>query len=360
MEERRSFTTEELALAKSVDLTAVAASLGYTVKRIGKYHTLTEMDSIRIYNRTNWFRWSKRYEKGNNGGSQIDFLRVFAGMEVKEAVFWLIDFSGYYRNNCHEKKNVSVYVKKTEDTKKSFVLPAPALSNNYLYSYLTKERALDKQVVDYFVNHKLIYEERNHHNIVFKGNDADGKTHFASMRGVFDKNGKCFKCDVKGNDKNYGFNVWNDKSNEVIVFEAAIDLMSYVEIHGDYETNKLALGMLFDAPLATFLGEHSKITKISFCLDNDKVGRKATENFIEKYYGLGYEVKDCPPPKSCKDYNQWLQTTKQCILTSHRKEKGGVLKNKLKIGKWTENLNLELKSELKNSVYRKNGLIRVD
>ena len=34
-------------------LSAVAASLGYTVKKIGRYHTLKEMDSIRIYNRTN-------------------------------------------------------------------------------------------------------------------------------------------------------------------------------------------------------------------------------------------------------------------------------------------------------------------
>ena len=40
MEERRSFTAEELAIAKSVDLTAVAASLGYTVKKVGRYHTL--------------------------------------------------------------------------------------------------------------------------------------------------------------------------------------------------------------------------------------------------------------------------------------------------------------------------------
>lgn len=34
------FTDEELAIAKSVDLCSVAESLGYTVKRIGKYHTL--------------------------------------------------------------------------------------------------------------------------------------------------------------------------------------------------------------------------------------------------------------------------------------------------------------------------------
>lgn len=48
MEERNSFTNEELAIAKSVDLTAVAENLGYTVRKVGNYHTLKEMDSIRI------------------------------------------------------------------------------------------------------------------------------------------------------------------------------------------------------------------------------------------------------------------------------------------------------------------------
>lgn len=313
MEERRSFTAEELALAKSVDLTAVAASLGYTVKKIGRYHTLKEMDSIRIYNRTNWFRWSREHERGNNGGSQIDFLRVFAGMEVKDAVFWLLDFSGYRRDGDWEKKSANVYVEKKEEKKKPFILPARAKNNDYLYSYLTGDRALDRNTVDYFVRFGLIYEERSHHNIVFKGNDVQGKTRFASMRGVFDREGKAFKCDVAGNDKNYGFNIWYGQSDEVMVFEAAIDLMSYVEIRGDYVTNKLALGMLSDAPLATFLEEHPKVSKISFCLDNDEPGRKATEALMEKYYGLDYEVEDCPPPKPFKDYNKWLQTAKMCI-----------------------------------------------
>ena len=40
------FTEAELAAAKSIDLTAVATKLGYTVKRVGNYYTLKEMDSI--------------------------------------------------------------------------------------------------------------------------------------------------------------------------------------------------------------------------------------------------------------------------------------------------------------------------
>ena len=89
---------------------------------------------------------------------------------------------------------------------------------------------ISRKCIDYFVSHKLIYESRDYHNIVFKGNDKNGATRFASMRGVFDKNGHAFKCDVKGNDKTYGFNVANDNSDELEVFEGAIDLLSYCDI----------------------------------------------------------------------------------------------------------------------------------
>ena len=81
------FTEEQLAIAKSADLVAVAQALGYTPRKVGRYYTLKEMDSMRIYDRSNWFRWSKANDKGHNGGSQIDFLREFAGLDVKEAVF---------------------------------------------------------------------------------------------------------------------------------------------------------------------------------------------------------------------------------------------------------------------------------
>lgn len=121
---------------------------------------------------------------------------------------------------------------------------------------------------------------------------------------------KPFKCDVTGNDKNYGFNVVNENSTELVVFEAAIDLMSYVDIFTDYESNKLALGMLADAPLETFLREHPQITSIRFCLDGDEPGRKAAAELMRKYYELGYEVEDCPPPAGYKDYNEWLVAAK--------------------------------------------------
>lgn len=315
------FTKEELEIAKQADLTAVAVRLGYSVKRIGNYYTLKEMDSIRIYNKTHWFRWSRQNEKGENGGSQIDFLKVFAGMEIKEAVFWLLDFMGNKRNsNLNHSSEIEYKASVITEEKKIFSLPPKADSNSYLYSYLTDVRAISAAVVDYFASQDLIYESSKYHNIIFKGNDKDGRTRFANMRGVFDKNGKGFKCDVAGNDKNYGFNIANKESGELIVFEAAIDLMSYVDIFSDYQSNKLALGMLSDAPLETFLKENEQITSIWFCPDNDEPGRKATEVLLEKYYGYGYEVEDHSPPVGFKDYNEWLQAVKQ-------REKNPVLQN---------------------------------
>jgi len=305
------FTEEELQTAKSVDLTLVAERLGYTVMRIGRYHTLKEMDSIRIYNHTHWFRWSRKEEKGKNGGSQIDFLREFAGLEIKEAVFWLLDFTGYRRlDEVRYPLRNQVPVKVPEE-KKPFILPKAAGENYYLYQYLTKQRAISHDVVRYFVKKGLIYEAEQYHNIIFKGNSRDGTTHFASMRGVRDDaGGKGFKCDVAGNDKSYGFNDAHEDSGEIIVFESAIDLMSYVDIFHDFESSKLALGMVGDAPLETFLREYPRVRQIAFCLDNDVAGMTASRRLQEKYEGRGYRVALSPPPEGYKDYNEWLKTTK--------------------------------------------------
>jgi len=331
--ERNRFTEEELALAKRVDLTAVASHLGYTVKRVGKYYTLKEMDSIRIYEKSHWFRWSRQYETGENGGSQIDFLRVFCGMDIKMAVFWLLDFGGYGRIPDMEKKvqrsNQEIQQRKHQQTvstekKVPFLLPPASRDNKYLYSYLKNNRGIRTEVIDYFVNQRLLYESSPYHNLVFKGNDRKGVTRFASMRGVFDKGGKGFRCDVAGNDKNYGFNMVNEKSQELVVFEAAIDLMSYMDIFNDFDSNKLALGMLADLPLITFLKEHPQITFLRLCLDGDEPGRTAAKELVKKYNELGYEVEDAPPPEGYKDYNEWLVKSKglekQMVGQSHTKQ----------------------------------------
>ena len=80
MERSRYFTEEEMRLARETDLPELLSHLGYQVRRIGRYHTTAEMDSLRIKDRRTWFRYSE-----NTGGDAIDFLRRFCGKAFPEA-----------------------------------------------------------------------------------------------------------------------------------------------------------------------------------------------------------------------------------------------------------------------------------
>lgn len=102
-----------------------------------------------------------------------------------------------------------------------------------------------------------------------------------------DNYGNPFKGDVENNDKTYGFNVRNKKNKEVKVFEAAIDLMSYMDYKRDGQSNKLALGSIWDGALDRFLLENPQIKRISLYLDNENAGGKAPGTYTQEIYRDG-------------------------------------------------------------------------
>lgn len=296
------FTKSELEMAKSVDLKAVASAMGYTIKRVGSLYTIKEMDSIRIYPDNHWYRWSGKSSTGIIGGSQIDFMMEFGGMDIGEAVVYLLDFLGQGRD-----MSLRTEIKATslEKERKPFLLPPSSSNNLRITRYLTEERGLSEETVRWFIDRKLIYESEPYHNIVFIGYDKDGRARFASMRGIYDRYGKSFKCDVAGNDKRFAFHVESD-SDTVLAFEAAIDLMSYFEMQGRPHVHMIALGMTADNPLGQYLDDHPGIKSIGFCLDNDEPGRTAAYKLAEKYIRLGYRTDISFPADGSKDYNEMI------------------------------------------------------
>ena len=48
---KNRFTDTEMQIARETDLPELLTHLGYQVKRIGRYHTTAEMDSLRIKDR---------------------------------------------------------------------------------------------------------------------------------------------------------------------------------------------------------------------------------------------------------------------------------------------------------------------
>lgn len=305
------FTDTEIDIAKSVDLVDLAESVQIPLKRKGRFYYVDGMDSAMIFNRSSWYRYSRGV-----GGSTIDFLMYFKDMEFKEAVSYLLDFAGYIKMDVPMKQTRNRRLEKPfeskpkEKEKVPFILPEKSRGCRGLYAYLTKRRKLSQDIINHWLKNDLMYESQKYHNIVFLGKSANGEVKFASQRGIHDMYGKPFKGDVPGNDKKYGVNLIPSESQEINVYEAAIDAMSDMDFRKDYKTGILALGMVSDGPLQTVLEEHPDIKTLNFCLDNDGPGRKAAKKLARKYVLEEYEVFVRLPPFG-KDYNFFLQCERE-------------------------------------------------
>lgn len=314
-----AYSEEEREKALRVSLTSVAKSLGYTPIRQGSHFSLKEMDSLVIYNDASWTRWS---QKGSiNSGSQIDFVLEFGNVtSVPEAINFLNSFTG----ESIKEIDYSNQAASATLEKKNMVLPPKENNPKRSYAYLIQTRGVSPETVSDFFKKGLIYEDSLHHNIVYCGRDPEGIIKYAGMRGTADLYGKKFKCDVPGNDKNYGVNIVNPNSNKLKVFESVIDCMSYIDMTGDKESNKLVLGMVADNPLKQFLSDYSHIKEISFCLDNDEAGQKAiygdptahqenrNKGLFRIYAEKGFIV-DAEVPPSGKDWNEALIYSKNGV-----------------------------------------------
>ena len=293
---KRRFTDAEMQIAKETDLPELLTHLGYQMRRIGRYHTTAEMNSLRIKDRRKWFRYSQ-----NTGGDAITFLQQFCGKSFPEAVEYLLTFRGKARDApAPEPKPIS--------QKQEFSLPPRNADDRRVFAYLHK-RGIAPQVIRQFLNSGLLYEDAVHHNCVFVGRNESGQAKYAGLRGTYDLDGPGFKGDAPGSDKKTGFSLPHDpRSDLVLVFEAPIDLMSYLTLHRN-TPNALALCGLYDGALQAYLADHPQIKRIELCLDADGPGREAARQFQNKYTALGYAVT-VEEPRSGKDWNEYLQKRK--------------------------------------------------
>ena len=159
------------------------------------------------------------------------------------------------------------------------------------------------------MNSGSLYEDAVHHNCVFAGRDHTGQARYAGLRGTYDRDGKGFRGDVSGSDKDIGFAIPCDPVfDQVRVFEAPIDLMSYYTLHRSC-CNAVALCGLYDGALRTYLRNNPQIKRIVLCLDMDTPGQETAEQLRKKYAEMGYEISQ-EKPHIGKDWNEYLQKEK--------------------------------------------------
>ena len=209
--------------------------------------------------------------------------------ELRKAVKMLIDEEGEGRQ------------KSCLAPSPDFRLPEKSETNETVIKYLTEIRRLEKDLVEEWIAGGNIYEEKKHHNVVFVGRDADGIPRYAHCRGT---GGIKYRGDVAGSDKSYGF-CHRGEDNQLFVFEAAIDLLSFIQLFPkDWKKRSyLSLGGVSSVALMTFLSERPQITSVFLCLDNDHAGNEACEKLAGEIPD-GYRVIRLKPAR--KDWNEIL------------------------------------------------------
>lgn len=308
-------TKEQIASAKQIDLLSYLMQYEpNNLKKVcrGTYCTV-EHDSLKISN--GMWHWMSRHIGGK---SALDYLVKVKGISFTEAVDMLGAVSAPLVSDC--------YTAKQETSKRDFEMPLVHTDIERVKAYLMN-RGINEKLIDYLWKQGVLYEDATkYHNCVFIGRDSKGKARYGAIRGISSD----FKGDVSGSDKRYSFKISvNDNADTVHLFEAAIDLLSHVTLEIKncrewYRDDFLSLSGVYvtenkqDIPLAlkAYLESHPNVKTLCLHLDNDDVGRKATEQIIGVFKNR-YTVID-QPPKSGKDYNDYLKNElqkqkKECV-----------------------------------------------
>lgn len=313
MRNYEKFSDDEVQIAKSIDLVGLLSNFGYTPVKTGRNYRLKEHDSFVIFAEKNTFY----HYSARQGGSTIDYLELYQNMNFKEAMEFLLD-----RGNVrHIDRIQPISVVEKED----MILPPRNKEHKRVFAYLNITRGIDKEIISRFMHERRLYESANTHNAVFVSFNSDGKPVYASQRGT--STDISFKGDVKGSDKSFGFPVINKDSEHLIVFEAPIDLMSYMTLYPSSQCNMLALGCLSISSIYRFLDENNQIKSISFVLDNDRYAPEAQLKASSELSQKGYKIIENKLSKmlkktGTKDVNEYLLYVRRTEGTLHEKKNG--------------------------------------
>ena len=277
------YTEEQIARANQTDLVSFLKAQGEQLVKSGREYRWKKHDSVTV-SENRWYRHSQ-----SKGGYPVDFVMEFYYATFPEAVKMLIGEEGEGRQkSCHAPS-------------KDFPLPEKNEDNEMIVKYLTESRELEKNLVMEWIVRGDIYEEKKHHNVVFIGRDADGIPRYAHCRGTGEMK---YRGDVAGSDKSFGF-CHRGTDNQLFVFEAAIDLLSFIQLFPkDWKKRSyLSLGGVSSMALTAFLSERPQITSVFLCLDNDQAGNEACEKLAGEILE-GYSVIRLKPSR--KDWNEIL------------------------------------------------------
>ena len=298
----REITPEEVEYAKKVDLLTYLQSSdpGELVRVSANTYCTREHDSLKISN-GKWYWFSRNI----GGHTALQYLTKVKDMRYYDAVAEI----------CGRQVPVTDYtqIPRIKEPRR-LLMPKISPNADCAIEYL-KGRGINPVIIDYCLEHNLLFETERFHNVAFVGYDKSGKARYAALRGTQSN----FKSEVTGSDKHFSFCINpGAKSGHLHIFEAAIDAMSYATlklINGEdwKEDTLLSLAGVYKQKrenvvpiaLSQYLKDYPGTTVIHLHLDNDEVGRGAAEGITGGLSDM-YTVLD-EPPEFGKDVNDELQ-----------------------------------------------------
>ena len=294
------YTDEEKQLANSVDLERFLQMKGEKLEKAGREYKLIyydgsgKHDSITI-NGSTWFD-----HKNQVGGGAIKFMRHFYGMDFQTAMNELLGRS--VSSICRSPPKAEVKEEKPKEVK----LPEKNSDMHRVYAYLIKQRFIAPEIITHFAKQYTLYEDKEHHNAVFVGFDENGVPRQAHKRST-NSFGKTFRMTCEGSDTRYSFAHFGE-SEKLFVFEAPIDMLSYLTIYPqDWQKHSyIAMNGVYENAVLTALENHSWLKEIVLCTDNDEGGIDAAQRLTDILKEHGYEniSRFCP---LFKDWNEDLK-----------------------------------------------------
>ena len=275
-------------------------------------YTTKSHDSLKISNGL-WY-W---FTKGVGGKSAIDYL-------IKVRNYTFINAVQTVLGNIKIQAPIQ-YRQQEKNKEKHLKIPIKAINNDRAINYLLS-RGIDKDIINYCVKNKLLYQEEKTNNVVFIGYNNDNIPSYAFCRAT---NQERFMREATGSNKRYSFKIKADKENNIVhLFESSIDLLSYATLlHLENKNwraeNLLSLGGIYSSKydvektkipvsLTEFLEKNPNVKEIHLHLDRDLAGRNAS-SFFQQVLSEKYKIFDDTIPFG-KDVNEYL-----CLKTGIKK-----------------------------------------
>ena len=294
------FTDEQKVLANSVDLEQFLRMRGEKLERVGREHKLIYCDSSGRHDSIT-IRGSKWFDhKNQTGGGAIKFMQEFYGMDFQTAVQELLGRSISPLSNSPPKAD------KQEQKTREFKLPEPNSDMHRVYAYLIKQRFISADIITHFAKQHTLYEDKTHHNAVFVGLNENGEPKQAHKRST-NSVGGTFRITCGGSDTRYSFAHFGE-NERLYVFEAPIDMLSFLTLYPkDWQKHSyIAMNGVYENAVLTALKNHSNLSEVILCVDNDEGGIEAVDRLRDILNENGYSnVKRLAPPY--KDWNEVLK-----------------------------------------------------